>query len=314
MHRDERAQSQTESLSFTRFPRPDTLFEPAQGFTPESGILSANYLSGDTAAALDAARHATHVPPAAQPVCISIGEVPLSLFLPRDSSLREQAESRYREFSSASSSGLQIFFRPRTAARTGPVTFTYDLDHVSVNLRTRGAEFLGVRNEYGLDSLLRVLLSVVLLPRQGFLLHAATVVRNGRAYVFVGRSGAGKSTVASLSPRGSVLTDEISLLRCYQGQWWAHGTPFWGEFRAAGRNERYPLAGIYALHQAAEDRVEPLAIKQALRALLPCVLFFNAEPRANQDLLTMLAGFAHDIPCNRLSFRRRAAFWKAVAP
>jgi hypothetical protein len=119
--------------------------------------------------------------------------------------------------------------------------------------------------------------------------------------------------VASLSPRGSVLTDEISLLRRYRGEWWAHGTPFWGEFRAAGRNERYPLAGIYALQQAGEDRVEPLSSKEALRALLPCVLFFDSEQRTNQALLTMLAEFTGAVSCNRLRFRRHAAFWKAVA-
>ncbi|MGB0035547.1 MAG: hypothetical protein WBP79_08750, partial [Candidatus Acidiferrales bacterium] len=78
--------------------------------------------------------------------------------------------------------------------------FSYDLDDASVMLGRADAEFRGVRHEYALDSLLRILLTMILLPRRGFLLHAATVVREGRAYVFMGRSGAGKSTVASLSP------------------------------------------------------------------------------------------------------------------
>jgi len=78
-----------------------------------------------------------------------------------------------------------------------------------------------------------------------FLLHAATVVRGGKAYVFTGRSGAGKSTVASLSPAGTVLTDEISLLRFEDGEWRAYGTPFWGEFRAAGSNSSAPIRGLF---------------------------------------------------------------------
>jgi hypothetical protein len=101
----------------------------------------------------------------------------------------------------------------------------------------------GVRNEYALDSLLRVLLSWKLLSCEGFLLHAATIVRNGKAFVFTGRSGAGKSTVASLPPAGSVLTDEISLLRRENGTWRAYGTPFWGEFRAAGSNTSASFVG-----------------------------------------------------------------------
>src|SRR5256885_3293464 len=87
-----------------------------------------------------------------------------------------------------------------------------------------------------------MLLSWALLPDVGFLLHAATVLRNGKAYVFFGRSGTGKSTVAALSPLGSVLTDEISLLKRIDGQWHAFGTPFWGEFRAAGTNRSAPVA------------------------------------------------------------------------
>src|SRR5262249_18785623 len=156
---------------------------------------------------------------------------------------------------------------------------------------------LGVRNEYDIDSLVRVLLSMVLLRQDGFLLHAATMVRDGKAYVFCGRSGAGKSTAASLSPAGSVLTDEISLLRRYDGEWFAHGTPFWGEFRSGGRNERYPLGGIYALRQATQDSAEPLSTMKAFRTLLRCVLFFTREQRASQTLLTILAGLTAQVPC-----------------
>jgi len=170
-----------------------------------------------------------------------------------------------------------------------------------------------VRHEYALDSLLRILLTMVLLPQRGFLLHGATVVRDGRAYIFFGRSGAGKSTVASLSPEGSVLTDEISLLRYSNGCWQAHGTPFWGEFRAAGINRLFPIAGLYLLKQASDDRAESLSLKEALRALLPCVLFFTAEKRAHETLLQTLMGLIEEIPCHRLHFRRHAEFWKVIA-
>lgn len=236
----------------------------------------------------------------------------MSLYLPPDTALRERAKTRYAEFPSSSSRCLPIFVRPKVSSADSGL-FAYQLDDARVILRRTAAEFAGVRHEYALDSLIRILLTAVLLPRRGFLLHAATVVRDGRAYVFAGRSGAGKSTVASLSPEESVLTDEISLLRYSEGQWYAHGTPFWGEFRAAGRNERYPVAGVYALEQAPEDCIERLTLKETLRALLPCVLFFTTEPRANQALLGTLIELVGQVPCHRLRFRRDRAFWKAIA-
>ena len=144
-------------------------------------------------------------------------------------------------------------------------------------------------------------------------MHAASVLRDGRAYVFTGRSGSGKSTIASLSPEGTVLTDEISLVRFEGGAWRAYGTPFWGEFRAAGLNRAGELAGIYLLEQAREDRVEPLAAKEALRALLPNVLFFSSRRRETDALLGILAEAAAGIPFYRLHFRRTPDFWKVIA-
>ena len=252
-------------------------------------------------------------PDSDRPLQISIGSIPFSLFIPEEL-LLQQALKRYREFSAALGPGLPIVLRPKEQDEREPTAFSYDLDDASVILRRSGAEFRGVRHEYALDSLLRILLTMMLLPRRGFLLHAATIVRNGRAYVFAGRSGAGKSTVASLSPEGSVLTDEISLLRFTDGCWQAHGTPFWGEFRAAGRNDRFPLAGIYSLVQAPADRVEAISKKEILRALLPCVLFFTSDKDANEALLQTLVGLVGQVPCHRLHFRRGAEFWKEVGP
>jgi hypothetical protein len=188
--------------------------------------------------------------------------------------------------------------------------YVHEGSHVWLN--GAAGHFSGVRNEYALDSLLRVLLTWLLLPQQGFLLHAATVVREERAYIFTGRSEAGKSTVASLAPAGSVLTDEISLLRREEYSWRAYGTPFWGEFRAEGSNRSAPVAGIFVLVKAAENVVRPLLPREALRALLPNVLFFSSDPVASARLLDLLTGAVAQVPCFELQFRRDASFWEVL--
>ncbi|MGH9714371.1 MAG: hypothetical protein ACRD5M_13825 [Candidatus Acidiferrales bacterium] len=246
------------------------------------------------------------------PVNISIGQVGLSLHIAEEH-LQQYAAKRYQEFAAESTESLLVYLRSEDSSRHPHGEFSYHLDDASLELHSTGADFHGVRHEYALDSLLRILLTAVLLPRHGFLLHAASVVRNGRAYIFAGRSGAGKSTVASLSPAGTVLTDEISLLRYSDGCWQAYGTPFWGEFRAAGMNRRYPIAGIYFLTQDRQDRFEPLSAKEILRALLPCVLFFTSEKRANEALLSTLLEIVERVPGYRLHFRRSPDFWSVIA-
>jgi len=138
------------------------------------------------------------------------------------------------------------------------------------------------------------------------------VEREERAYIFTGRSEAGKSTVASLAPAGSVLTDEISLLRREEHSWRAYGTPFWGEFRAKGSNRSAPISGIFALVKAAENALRPLPTCEALRALLPNVLFFSSDAAASAGLLDLLTEAVTQIPCFELRFRRDASFWEVL--
>jgi hypothetical protein len=242
---------------------------------------------------------------------LSIGCVPLRLQM-HDAQLFGAASRRYAAFTDAAEHPLNISLNDATLAESQPADFGYEFEGAVLQAFSDSIRFDGVKNQYALDSLLRIFLSWKLLEHQGFLLHAATVIRDGKAYVFTGRSGAGKSTVASLSPQGSVLTDEISLLRRENGIWRAYGTPFWGEFKAAGSNTSAPVAGIFRLLQAPENRVELLRPMSNLRTLLPNVLFFSAEAESTRKLLEILSLAATEIPGYNLSFRKNPAFWEVL--
>jgi hypothetical protein len=241
----------------------------------------------------------------------SIGCVPFQLQM-SDVRLFRAASARYAAFTGSATQPIYISLNDSSSAERHPPDFAYDFEGAVVRAHSWKTRFEGVRNEFALDSLLRILLSWKLAGQNGFLLHAATVVRDGKAYVFTGRSGAGKSTVASLSPKGSVLTDEISLLRRENGEWRAYGTPFWGEFRAAGSNSSSPVQGIYRLVQAAENRVTPLRPLEMIRALLPNVLFFSSESEANRRLLEIVGQAAEEMPGYELAFRKDPAFWEVL--
>jgi hypothetical protein len=244
---------------------------------------------------------------------LSIGCIPLCLHV-SDAGVFSEAQKRYRAFAGSEVEPFAIYLKESFAENGGNPEFAYDFEaqHAALRAFSTDSQFVGARNAYALDSLLRILLSWVLLRHTGFLLHAATVVRNGRAYVFTGRSGAGKSTVASLSPSGSVLTDEISLLRRENGEWRAYGTPFWGEFRATGLNSSAPVAGIFGLMQARENIIEELCPVGTLRSILPNVLFFSEEPAANQRLLEILGQAVKEISGYTLAFRRDKTFWEVL--
>src|SRR5260370_28821888 len=63
---------------------------------------------------------------------------------------------------------------------------------------------------YSLDSVLRILHSLILAQRGGVLLHAASAILHVRASLFSCVSGAGKTTLTRLPPSDITLTtDEI---------------------------------------------------------------------------------------------------------
>src|SRR5260370_6952309 len=160
---------------------------------------------------------------------LSIGCVPLRLQI-SGAQLFGAASARYAAFTDAAVQPITIALNDGAAFERTPAEFSYKFEGAALRAFSSGIRFDGVRNQYALDSLLRVLLSWKLLGRCGFLLHAATIVRNGKAYIFTGRSGAGKSPVASLSPEGTVLPDKISPLPPDTRLFPPYGHPLWATF------------------------------------------------------------------------------------
>ena len=225
-----------------------------------------------------------------------------------------EARARYRAFAASHEEAFAVFLKNSFSANGASPEFVYDFELHQAALRASSAEsqFVGANNLYTLDCLLRILLTWMLLPRSGFLLHAATVVRDGRAYLFTGKSGAGKSTVAALAPEGSVLTDELSLVRRDDGVWRAYGTPFWGEFRAGDSNTSAPIAGIFRLVQAEENRIAPLRPVEFLRAMIGNVLFFSRQPADSQRLLEIVSQAAQEMRGYNFEFRKDRSFWEVL--
>ncbi|MGH8010918.1 MAG: hypothetical protein ACREQ4_00295 [Candidatus Binataceae bacterium] len=166
---------------------------------------------------------------------------------------------------------------------------------------------------YAIDSVLRIIHSLVLTAGDGFLLHSASAIRNGRAALFSGVSGAGKTTISRLAPRDvTLLTDEISYVRMLGSQYHAFGTPFAGELGIPGENVRAPLATLYFLKQGRENRSRPLATAVAARMLLRNVLFFADDSDLVELAFARACDFVERVPVCELTFRPDASVWDLI--
>lgn len=167
--------------------------------------------------------------------------------------------------------------------------------------------------DYGCDSLLRVIVSFRLLESNGFLVHASGLVKGGRGYLFVGKSGAGKSTVARLSSKScAVLSDDLTFALLSDAGGMIYGTPFFGDFGTAGTNIGAPLEAVYFLRQAPFNRTVPLSAAAAVQKLLPSVVYFGNGKAGLAAVLDTVLAFCKRIPCYNMDFINDISFWRHI--
>jgi hypothetical protein len=172
---------------------------------------------------------------------------------------------------------------------------------------------LGAVDHIAVDTFLRVVYSLALLEAGGLLVHAASLGRGARAWMFAGPSGSGKTTLTRLSPDATLLSDEIAIVRLGgDGAACCYGSPFWGERGEAGRNAAVPLRAVHFLRHADHHATTPLTPRRALQSLLPNVLFFAAEPALVARVLDVAAALVERVPCYALGFRPEASVWEAI--
>ncbi|HZU43773.1 MAG TPA: hypothetical protein VE994_13935 [Terriglobales bacterium] len=179
--------------------------------------------------------------------------------------------------------------------------------------QARHGRMMHLPNPYSVDAVLRIVHTLVLAQRGGFLLHAASAIRNGQAFLFSGISGAGKTTMARLAPPdATVLTDEISYISHERDSYIAHGTPFAGELATLGANEHAPIAAVYLLEKGSANRIDPVPTSDAIRALLRNTLFFAHDPAMVEQLFNAGCRFVERVPVRRLSFVPDALVWELI--
>lgn len=145
---------------------------------------------------------------------------------------------------------------------------------ISNDFRTAQAALWGsdVERLFGQDRVLMIcyLLSTACLDT--VLMHASAMVKDGKAYLFLGRSGTGKSTHSRLwlqhLPLAKPLNDDHPIVRIDpSGQAVAYGSP-WSGKTPCYSNESAPVGGIVRIKQAPANRISRLLPAQAYASLL----------------------------------------------
>lgn len=173
------------------------------------------------------------------------------------------------------------------------------------------ARFRVAPNPHSMEAAIRIAASIAL-PRRGCLiLHSSAVAVNGRALVFAGQSGAGKSTIAAALAGAfshvDRLADELIIIGpdpgSPNGELHVHVAPFITKCDVPP-GVRVPLASLDFLVQSPHNRRQPLSPAAALRELCRHVLVYVTEPGTADAVLDTAAAITATVPCSSLHLRK----------
>ena len=147
-------------------------------------------------------------------------------------------------------------------------------------------------------------------PYNGLMLHASAAALGGRACLFSGPCGRGKSIHTRLWQQTfgeavQVFNDDKPALRRLDGRWYAYGTPWCGK-DGINLNQKWPLGGICFLEKSQENRIRRLPAAEALPLILAQTTY-RLQPHSMELLLASQDSLLREIPVFLLENRPEEA-------
>jgi hypothetical protein len=151
-------------------------------------------------------------------------------------------------------------------------------------------------------------------------LHGSAIALDGRGYLFMARSGTGKSTHTRLwrevfGDRAKMINDDKPFLSLEHGQILLCGAP-WSGKHGLHSNICVPLQGICILERGAQNRIWPIAAGDAMPMLLHQSYCPEGAQMQHQALINRLASSVSlwRMTCNRESDAASTAFFAMNGP
>jgi len=161
------------------------------------------------------------------------------------------------------------------------------------------------KQNYPLPQVLEIVFFVNWLGQfSDLILHASGINFEGRGYVFAGRSGVGKSTLAASLAKETgvtVLGEDQIILRLIDDKFWIFGTP-WHQNRSLCSPMGVPLEKIYFLEKNGSQTIRKISRIDGVTRLLQTAFIPYYRPEVVKKLLERLDLLSEHVPMNLLSY------------
>jgi len=156
---------------------------------------------------------------------------------------------------------------------------------------------------FAVNNALMLLYAFASAPYRALEMHASVVMHGGRGFLFLGRSGTGKSTHSRLwlqhIPGTERLNDDNPVLRVVDGEVRVYGTP-WSGKAPCYKAQDVPVGAIVRLNQAPANRIDRLGTVGAYASVMASCSGFRPIRALADAQHETLAVVAQQVPCYRM--------------
>ncbi|MDY6904881.1 MAG: hypothetical protein SWH61_09355 [Thermodesulfobacteriota bacterium] len=159
----------------------------------------------------------------------------------------------------------------------------------------------------------QVFLAQLLADRQGCYIHSDGIKLNDEGLLFVGHSGAGKSTIATImQDKGEILCDDRMIIRKWGDTHYLHGNWSHGTMPVVSPASA-PLSAIFFLEKAHDNRIVPVKNKMdSIKIMLACLIKPLASAQWWEQMLTLIQDVVDHTPCYTLRFDKSGAIYEEI--
>ena len=159
------------------------------------------------------------------------------------------------------------------------------------------------KQAFAVNNALMLLFAFASAPFQVLEMHASVVTNGGRGFLFLGRSGTGKSTHSGLwlkhIPGTELLNDDNPVVRVVDGKVRVYGSP-WSGKTPCYKAEDVPVGAIVRLRQAPENRIVRLSLVGAYASVMASCSGYRPIRTLADAQHETLALVSQLVPCYQL--------------
>ena len=158
--------------------------------------------------------------------------------------------------------------------------------------------------EFAINNSMMILYAFTTASKGTLEMHSSVIKRGGYGYMFLGKSGTGKSTHSSLWLKylegSELLNDDNPILRVGEdGVARVYGSP-WSGKTPCYKNDSAPVGAIVRLNQYPENRIARNSIVEAYAAVYPSCSGFRAIREMADGMHSTIEKVVLSVPCYTL--------------